>query len=96
MKRVMTFVIALMIASVAFGQKKTTRNPLVSEQNYKHPFAAASAKENNIGATEKYSTSTTIDAQDYKHGKSRKEVRRVNVPQGSGANSAASTKHPFN
>ena len=96
MKRLTTIVIALMIAGVALGQTKATKNPLVSEQNYKHPFAAAAAKENNIGVTEKFATSKTIDAQDYKHGKSRKEVRRVFVPQGSGANSAASTKHPFN
>jgi len=96
MKRLTTIVIALMIAGVAFGQKKTTKNPLVSEQNYKHPFAAAAAKENNIGATEKFPTATVAAAEDYKHTQSKKAVKRVYVRQGSGANSAASTKHPFN
>jgi len=52
----MTFAIAIMIASVAFGQRRNATNSLISEQNYKHPFAAKAAKENNIDRTEKFST----------------------------------------
>ena len=91
----MTFAIALLIASVAFGQKKVAKNPLVSEQNYKHPFAAKTAKDNNIGVSEKFTSESTIDVQDYKHQGSRKAVNRVFVRQGSGGNAAASTKHPL-
>lgn len=91
----MTFAIALLIATVTFGQKKTADNPLVSEQNYKHPFAAKAAKENNIGVSEKFTTDKVNEAQDYKHSNNRKSVERVRVRQGNGANSAASSKHPL-
>jgi hypothetical protein len=95
MKRLMTLAIALTITGFAFGQKKTANNPLVSEQNYKHPFAAAAAKENNIGATEKFSTEKVNEEQDYKHKHSSKAVDRVRVRRGSGASPASSHKHPL-
>ena len=91
----MTLAIALTVASFAFGQKKTANNPLVSEQNYKHPFAAAAAKENSIGVTEKFSTEKVNEAADYKHTHSKKTVERVRVSRGSGASPAASHKHPL-
>ena len=95
MKRLMTFAIAIMIASFAFGQKKTSNNPLVSEQNYKHPFAAKAAKENDIGVSEKFSTENVNEQQDYKHSRSSKNVKRVHVRRGSGVSPAASHKHPL-
>jgi hypothetical protein len=95
MKRLMTFAIALTIASFAFGQKRTAGNPLVSEQNYKHPFAASAAKENNIDVTEKFSTEKVYEEQDYKHKQSKKAVDRVRVRRGSGASAASSQKHPL-
>ena len=88
----MTFAAALMIASIAFGQK-TAKNPLVSEQNYKHPFAAAAAKNNNVGKSETLATETVVDAQDYKHNYSRKTVKRVRLHKGDGVSPAASHKH---
>lgn len=94
MKRLMTFVVALMIASVAFAQK-TAKNPLVSEQNYKHPFAAAAAKGNNVGKSETLTTESVVDAQDYKHNLNRKTVKRVRLPKGDGVSPAASHKHPL-
>jgi hypothetical protein len=95
MKRLMTFTIALMIASMAFGQK-VTKNPLVSEQNYKHPFAAAAAKKNNkLGTSETLSTESVTDARDYKHNYSRQTVRRIRLPKGDGVVPAASHKHPL-
>lgn len=92
MKRITTLAVALMIAGFAFGQK-TAKNPLVSEQNYKHPFAASAAKENST--TEKFGTEKVQDAGDYKHPHSKKAVKRVRVRQGSGASPAASHKHPL-
>lgn len=91
----MTLAIALTIASFAFGQNKTANNPLVSEQNYKHPFAAKAAKENNIGVSEKFSTEKSVEAQDYKHSNRKKAVERVRVRWGSGVSPAASHKHPL-
>lgn len=91
----MTFAVAFTVASFAFGQKKTASNPLVSEQNYKHPFAAAAARENNIDQSEKFSTEKVNVEQDYKHKHSRKTVDRVRVRRGSGASPAASHKHPL-
>lgn len=90
----MTVAIALMIAGVAFGQK-IAKNPLVSEQNYKHPFAANAAKKNNLGKSETPATETVVDAQDYKHNYSRKTVKRVRLHKGDGVSPAASTKHPL-
>jgi hypothetical protein len=96
MKQIFTFVFALMIATMAFGQKKNAAsNPLVSEQNYKHPFAAAAAKNNNLGKSETLTTEKVVDAQDYKHLHNRKSERRVRLPQGDGSSPAASTKHPL-
>ena len=95
MKRLMTLAIAVMIAGATFGQKKTANNPLVSEQNYKHPFAAKAAKENNTGVSEKFSTENVNEAQDYKHSHSRKNVKKVHVRRGSGVSPAASHKHPL-
>jgi hypothetical protein len=94
MKRLMTFAVALLFASIAFAQKET-KNPLVSEQNYKHPFAAAAAKNNNLGKSETLATETVVDGQDYKHNYSRKTVKRVRLPKGDGVSPAASTKHPL-
>src|SRR5689334_17506650 len=104
MKRVLTIAVALMIASVAFGQKSPAsteadygrakpKNPLVSEQNYKHPFAAAAAKKTST--SEKYEAQNVLDAQDYKHPHNRKSVKRVRLPQGDGTSPAASHKHPL-
>jgi len=73
--------VMLVIGTVAFGQTK----------DYKHPFAAKKQKE----VSEKFSSQNLIEAQDYKHPNIKKKVRRVFVRQGSGANSAASTKHPL-
>ncbi|HMJ68410.1 MAG TPA: hypothetical protein VK508_05930 [Cyclobacteriaceae bacterium] len=95
MKQVITFAFALMIATVAFGQKKAANNPLVSEQNYKHPFAATTAKNNKLGKSETLATENVVDAQDYKHMHNRKSVRRVRLPQGDGSSPAASQKHPL-
>jgi hypothetical protein len=95
MKRIMTFAFALMVASIAFGQKKTAGNPLVSEQNYKHPFAAATAKENNVGATEKFTAEEVSVAADYKHPNRKQTVKRTRIRQGDGVSPAASQKHPF-
>ncbi len=95
MKRIITFTIALMVASIAFAQKKNAGNPLVSEQNYKHPFAAAAAKENNIGTTEKFSAVDENVSADYKHPNRTVKVKRTRVRQGDGVSPAASTKHPF-
>jgi hypothetical protein len=94
MKRLMTFTVALMIATVAFAQK-APKNPLVSEQNYKHPFAAAAAKNNKLGTSETLGTETVVDAQDYKHNYSRKTVNRIRLPKGDGVSPAASHKHPL-
>lgn len=90
----MTFAAALMIANFAFGQK-VAKDPLVSEQNYKHPFAAAAAKNNNLGKSETLTTESVVDAQDYKHNYSRKTVKRVRLPKGDGVSPAASQKHPL-
>lgn len=95
MKRLMTFAIAIMIASVAFGQRRAAKNPQISEQNYKHPFAAKAAKENNIGVTEKFSTEKVNDVQDYKHPHSSKDVERVRIRRGNGVSPASSHKHPL-
>jgi hypothetical protein len=84
-----------MIATMAFGQKKNADNPLVSEQNYKHPFAAAAAKNNNLGKSETLPAENVVVAQDYKHMHNRKSVKRVRLPQGDGVSPAASTKHPL-
>ena len=92
MKRVLTIAVALVIATVAFGQK-SPKNPLVSEQNYKHPFAAAAAKKTST--SEKYEAQNVLDAQDYKHPHNRKSVKRVRLPQGDGTSPAASHKHPL-
>jgi hypothetical protein len=95
MKQIITLAVAFMIASVAFGQKKSAKNPLVSERNYKHPFAAAAARNNNLGTSESLTTESVVDAQDYKHLHNRKSVRRVRLPQGDGLSPAASHKHPL-
>jgi hypothetical protein len=95
MKRLMTFAIAIMIASVAFGQRRNATNSLISEQNYKHPFAAKAAKENNIDRTEKFSTEKVNDVQDYKHPRSSKDVERVRIRRGNGVSPAALHKHPL-
>ena len=100
MKRLMTFAIAIMIASVAFGQRRIAKNPatfapLISEQNYKHPFAVNAAKENNVGATEKFSTEKVNEEQDYKHPHSSKDVERVKIRRGTGVSPASSHKHPL-
>lgn len=93
----MTFAVALMIASIAFAQKapKNPKNPLVSELNYKHPFAAAAAKNNNLGRSETLTTESVVDAQDYKHNYNRKTVKRIRLPKGDGVSPAASHKHPL-
>jgi hypothetical protein len=95
MKHIITFAFAFMIASMAFGQKQAPDNPLVSEQNYKHPFAAAAAKNNNLGRSETLTTENVVEAQDYKHRHNRKSVKRVRLPQGDGVSPAATTKHPL-
>ncbi len=94
MKRVTTLALVLMLTSVAFAQRKTV-DPLVSERNYKHPFAAAAARANNTESTEKFSTTTVQEASDYKHPKAKRAVKRVRIRQGNGATAAASHKHPF-
>lgn len=85
MKTLLTVVIALAIGTTAFGQAT----------DYKHPFAAKKAKEKNLDATEKFSTENLSEATDYKHTKTIQAVKRVRVRSGSGANSAAETKHPL-
>lgn len=80
MKRLLTITIALVIASVAFGQ-----------DDYKHPLSKKKAK----GTSEKFKTETVTEEKDYKHPKSLKKSKRVYIRQGSGANSAAATKHPL-
>ncbi|MEJ0033708.1 MAG: hypothetical protein WDO15_26735 [Bacteroidota bacterium] len=82
MKRLLTLAIALVIASVAFGQTK----------DYKHPLTKKKKKE----VVEKFPSQDLIEARDYKHPITNTPVKRVFIRQGSGANSAASTKHPFN
>jgi hypothetical protein len=95
MKRMMTLAVAVLIASVAFGQKKTAKNPLVSEQNYKHPFAAKAAKENKTVVSEEFPIEKVNEAQDYKHPHSSKDVERVKIRRGNGVSPAASHKHPL-
>lgn len=80
MKRLMTLAIALTITSFAFGQASDYKHPLNKKQK---------------DTSEKFSTETVTDAQDYKHVHNKKAVKRVRVRQGSGANSAASHKHPL-
>jgi hypothetical protein len=80
MKRLLTLTIALVVASVAFAQN-----------DYKHPLSKKKAKD----ASEKFKTETLTEAQDYKHPKTLRATKRVFIRQGSGANSAASTKHPL-
>jgi hypothetical protein len=80
MKRLLTLTIALVIASVAFGQ-----------DDYKHPLKKKKAKD----TSEKFKTETVSEAKDYKHPKTLKTSKRVYIRQGNGANAAAATKHPF-
>lgn len=94
MKRSITLAFVLMLTTAAFAQKKSV-DPLVSERNYKHPFAAAAARTNNAEQTEQFGSTTVQEASDYKHPKAKRHVKRVHIRQGSGANAAASHKHPF-
>ncbi len=80
MRKLMTLAIALIAANFAFGQTS----------DYKHPL---NKKEKNT--SEQFTTEKVVDVQDYKHSVSKKAVKRVRVRQGSGANSASSTKHPL-
>jgi hypothetical protein len=95
MKLMITFAFALMLTTIAFGQKNTASNPLVSEQNYKHPFAAAAAKQNNTNRSEKFTAEDVTVSGDYKHPNRKQKAKRTRIRQGDGVSPAASHKHPF-
>ena len=80
MKRLLSFTIAFVIASVAFGQR-----------DYKHPFSKKNVKENS----ETFPSVRVKEQQDYKHPGKTITTTRVHVRQGKGANPAATSKHPF-
>lgn len=80
MKRVVAFIIALGAVTFSFAQTTTG--------DYKHPLA----KEKKEIRSEKFSTETIVESQDYKHPKTKKTEKRVRLRKGS---PAADYKHPI-
>lgn len=80
MKRVVTFAIALSAVTFSFAQSTT--------DDYKHPLT----KERKEIPSEKFSTETTVENQDYKHPQKKKAEKRVRLRKGT---PVADYKHPI-
>ncbi len=66
MRHLMTFACVMLVANLAFAQKKVV-DPSYSVNNYKHPNKAAYARTHNLDNTIQLQTAQVADNRDYKH-----------------------------